>query len=55
VRLADGREFKLGTGFSNAERETPPPLGSTVTFRYSGFTKTGLPRFAVFLHLQEDF
>ncbi len=55
VRLADGREFKIGTGFSNAEREAPPPVGSTITFRHSGFTKTGLPRFAVFLHLRDDF
>ncbi len=55
VRLADGREFKIGTGFSNAEREAPPPLGSTITFQYSGFTKTGLPRFVVFLHIRDEF
>lgn len=55
VRLADEREFRIGTGFSDAEREAPPLLGSTITFRHSGFTKTGLPRFAVFLHIREDF
>ncbi len=54
VQLPDGRRFRLGTGFSNAEREDPPPVGSTVEFRYSGLTRTGLPRFAVFLRERED-
>ena len=49
VRLADGTEFSLGTGFSQAERASPPPLGSTVTFTYRGRTAAGVPRFASFL------
>ncbi len=46
LRLADGQEFRLGTGFSDAERASPPPLGSVVSFRHQGHTDDGLPRFA---------
>jgi DNA ligase-1 len=46
--------FKLGTGFSQAQRRHPPPIGSLVTFRYLGTTDSGLPRFASFLRVRED-
>lgn len=48
VRLKNGREFLLGTGFSNSERASPPPVGETVRFTYRGMTSDGLPRFASF-------
>lgn len=54
VETADGRRFRLGTGFSDAERRDPPPIGSTVTFKYYGLTTTGLPRFASFLRVRRD-
>lgn len=47
-RLPDGRLIKIGSGFTDAERANPPAIGSIITYRYQGFTKTGLPRFAVF-------
>ena len=34
VELADGTRFSVGTGFSDAERGAPPPVGSIITFRY---------------------
>ncbi len=49
VELADGRRFKLGSGFTVAERKNPPEIGALVTFRYQGLTHKGTPRFAVFL------
>lgn len=51
VRTADGREFLLGTGFSDAQRADPPPPGSVVSFSHRGRTESGLPRFASFLRL----
>jgi DNA ligase-1 len=48
LRLDDGRTFRLGTGFSDAERASPPPVGSRVSFRHQGHTDDGLPRFARF-------
>lgn len=54
VETADGRRFRIGTGFSDAERRDPPPLGATITYQFSGLTSTGLPRFARYLRLRED-
>ncbi len=50
-----GRRFRIGTGFSDAQREAPPPVGSLVTYRYRGLTAKGLPRFPAFLRLREAF
>ena len=49
VRSPEGREFALGSGLSDAQRRAPPPLGSSVTYRYRDLTSTGLPRFATFM------
>jgi len=54
VEEADGTRFRLGTGFTDAERAEPPAIGSLVTFKYHGRTKNGLPRFASFLRIRED-
>ncbi|GBE03857.1 DNA ligase [bacterium BMS3Abin09] len=49
VELPDKTRFKIGTGFSDEERKYPPPVGSTITFKYYGFYKSGVPRFPSFL------
>lgn len=49
VETADGRRFFVGSGLSDAQRANPPAIGSTITFRFQGLTKNGLPRFPVFL------
>lgn len=46
VRNEDGVEFRIGTGFSDAQRLDPPPLGSWITYTHRGRTPTGVPRFA---------
>ena len=48
-------KFKIGTGFSDAVREDPPPIGSLVTFKYYGFYASGMPRFPSFLRIRENF
>lgn len=55
LRTPEGVRFKLGTGFSEAERRDPPPIGSVVTYRYRGLTPAGKPRFASFLRVAEEF
>jgi DNA ligase 1 len=55
VELPDGRRFRIGTGLSDAEREAPPPIGSRVSFKHHGLTRHGLPRFASFLHVNDDY
>jgi len=47
-------EFKIGSGFSDVERENPPAIGSEITFKYHGLTKKRVPRFASYLRLRED-
>jgi DNA ligase-1 len=54
VRLPNGKEFSIGTGFSDKERETPPPVGSTVVFRYQELSDGGVPRFPSFHGVRED-
>ena len=48
------RRFKLGTGFSDAQRQSPPAVGSQVTYRYRGLNDSGIPRFASFMRQRED-
>ncbi len=45
--------FKLGSGFTDYEREHPPEIGSEITFQYSGLTSQGKPRFARFLRIYQ--
>ena len=54
VRMPDGRQFRLGTGFTDAQRSDPPPVGSLVTYRHNGLTSKGLPRFARFMRIRHD-
>ena len=54
VEAPDGRRFKLGTGFTDAQRRNPPAIGSTVTYRYRDLTLKGMPKFASFLRLRES-
>lgn len=53
VRTPEGLEFDLGTGFSDAVRQDPPPVGSTVSYRYTGRTADGIPRFARYWRRRE--
>ena len=53
MRTAQGVEFLLGTGFSDAQREQPPLPGSVVTYTHRGSTAGGVPRFASFLRVRE--
>ena len=55
VRTADGKVFVIGTGFTDEVRKNPPPVGTAVTYTYRGLTKTGLPRFASYLRVRENF
>ncbi len=54
VVTPQGQRFRLGTGFSDAQRRNPPAIGSTVTYRYRDLTSTGLPKFASFLRVRES-
>jgi len=52
-RLPDGTAFNAGSGLTHALRQSPPPVGSTVTIRYQELTKDGVPRFPTFVAVRE--
>lgn len=52
VQGPDGRQFRIGTGFSDAERTRPPAIGSVITYQYWGRTRTDLPRFPSYLRVR---
>ncbi len=43
---------KIGSGFKDIQRENPPPIGTTITFKYFGLTKKGKPKYPVFLRIR---
>jgi DNA ligase-1 len=54
VETQTGQRLRLGTGFTDAQRALPPAVGVWVTFRHRGVTNQGVPRFASFLRVRED-
>lgn len=54
VETPTGVRFRLGTGFTDAQREHPPAVGEWVTYRFRGVNASGVPRFASFLRVRPD-
>jgi DNA ligase-1 len=54
VGLPGGLTFSVGTGFTDAQREDPPPVGSMITYRYQELTDRGVPRFPSFVRVRSD-
>jgi DNA ligase 1 len=54
VRLSNGRILRIGSGLSDALRQSPPPIGTQITYRYRGVTRTGLPRFATYWRVRDE-
>lgn len=55
VKTAQGKTFAIGSGLTDTLRQSPPAIGTVITYRYNGLTKHGLPRFARFLRLRQAF
>jgi hypothetical protein len=54
LEMANGTQFTLGTGFTDAQRAAPAAIGMTVTYRYRDRTPSGVPKFASFLRVRAD-
>ena len=52
-KMPSGKTFKCGSGLSDDDRENPPPIGCTITYRYFEVTNAGVPRFPSFLRIRE--
>jgi DNA ligase-1 len=53
-RLPNGTEFKVGTGLKWRDVESPPPVGTTITFGFKLLTKDGVPREPRFIRVRDD-
>lgn len=54
VEEKDGTRFRIGGGFSDGERENPPAVDTTITFKYYGRYPSGIPKFPSFLRVRGD-
>jgi len=54
VKTSEGIIFKIGSGFTEQERTTPPAIGTLITYKYNGLTKAGKPRFARFWRIRAE-
>ncbi|MCW8329980.1 DNA ligase [Photobacterium sp. SDRW27] len=54
VLTAGNKKFKIGSGFTDSDRESPPQLGTIINYRYNGYTDSGIPRFARFIRTRPD-
>lgn len=46
---SEGRRFRVGSGFTDAQRLSPPAVGALITYRFRERTPRGQPRFPVFV------
>lgn len=49
VRMPNGKTFNVGTGLTAKDRENPPAIGSTITYRFADMTDDGLPKCASYV------
>lgn len=54
VERPDGVRFRIGSGFSDAERINPPPVGAVITYKYFGTHPSGLPKFPAYHRVRLD-
>ena len=54
LELPDGTRFKVGTGMSDAERQSPPAIGEVITVKYQELTNAGVPRFPTYVGPRAD-
>jgi DNA ligase 1 len=54
VRSSDGVVFDVGSGLTDDLRRNPPAVGSTITYRHSGVTPSGRPRFPTYVRIRDN-
>ncbi|MFL5329198.1 MAG: DNA ligase [Gemmataceae bacterium] len=52
LELPNGKKFAVGSGMSDADRSSPPPVGALVTFRFQELTDGGIPRFPIYVRVR---
>lgn len=49
VKTPDGRAFSVGSGFTDAQREKPPKVGTVITYKFQELSNRLNPRFPTFV------
>ncbi|GJJ71115.1 hypothetical protein EMPS_03465 [Entomortierella parvispora] len=49
VKTPDGRAFSVGTGFTDAQRDKPPKVGTVITYKFQELSTRLNPRFPSFV------
>ncbi len=49
VLMPNGKTFNVGTGLTARDRENPPAVGSTITYRFTELTNDGIPKCASYV------
>jgi DNA ligase-1 len=52
--LPNGKQFKVGSGLTDAQRSSPPAVGTIIVVRYQELTDGGVPRFPTFAGVRAD-
>jgi DNA ligase-1 len=52
--MGSGKEFRVGSGLSDADRAHPPALGAIIVYRYQELTPDGVPRFPSYVGVRVD-
>lgn len=50
----EGKVIKIGSGFTAKQRQSPPSIGTLISFKYYGLTHLGNPKYPVFLRVRLD-
>jgi DNA ligase-1 len=53
-KMPSGQTFKCGSGMTQSDRENPPAIGATITYRFFEVTGSGKPRFPTFVRVRAD-
>ncbi|KAL4235333.1 hypothetical protein ACF0H5_006968 [Mactra antiquata] len=54
VQMANGKEFKVGTGLSKKDRKSPPKVETIITYKFQEYTNSGKPRFPTYVGIRID-
>jgi DNA ligase-1 len=54
VEMPNKKTFQVGSGFTDAQRAKPPPIGSIISYKYQELTDGGIPRFPTYLGIRID-
>lgn len=54
VKMANGKQFKVGSGLSNKDRRSPPKKGTIITYKFQEYTNSGTPRFPTYVGIRID-